>query len=227
MKWTRRDALYILGTGLVSGVVFSGFRITGAKAVPRPPGALVEKEFLKFCARCYQCIDICPVDALYPAGVFDGMINWGTPVLDFKKCIFCMECVKICPTNAIQKFPDDEINIGNAVIDRETCLPWSGQRACNNCFRACRYNAIRVEDGNPIVIEENCNGCARCEQRCPTDPKSIVTYYENVTRYERPEKRFAVRLEDRTEPYRFPPPDFKTWFVERIEHLARHHGLIK
>ncbi|MCK9230404.1 MAG: 4Fe-4S dicluster domain-containing protein [Syntrophales bacterium] len=225
-KWSRRDALYILGAGVASGVVFSGFGITGARAVPRPPGSLVEEEFLKFCARCHQCIEACPVNALHPAGFSDGMVNWGTPVLDFKKCIFCMECIRICPTNAIQKIPEEEIDIGNARINRETCLPWSGQRRCNNCLRACRYNAIEMVDGNPVVIEENCNGCARCEARCPTDPKSIVIFYEKYTRSEQPGKRVTVKLENRTEPLRFPPPDFKTWFVERIRQLARYHGLI-
>lgn len=227
MSWTRRDALFILATGLASGALFSAFRITGARALPRPPGSLVEEEFLKFCTRCYQCIDVCPVQAIYPASFRDRMMNWGTPVLDFKRCIFCMDCVRICPTNAIQKIPEAEVNIGNARIDREICLPWSGRRSCRNCFRACRYDAIRLENGNPVVIEENCNGCARCEQRCPTDPKSIVVYYENYTRYGRPEKRVALRLENRTEPLRFPPPDFRTWFVDRIGRLARFHGLIE
>lgn len=227
MKWTRRDVICILGSGIASGAVFSAFKITGAKALPRPPGALVEDEFLKFCTRCYQCIEICPVGALSPAGVFDGMINWGTPVLDLKRCIFCQDCMRVCPTNAIQKTPEEEIDIGNARIDHETCLPWSGQRSCRNCYRACRYDAIKLEDGKPVVIEENCNGCGACERRCPTDPKSIVVHYEKHRRYDRPADRVALRLEDRVKPLPTPPQDFRTWLVDRVERLARYHGLIE
>jgi ferredoxin-type protein NapG len=228
MGITRRDALQIVISGAVSGILFILFKVTGAKAVPRPPGALIEDDFLKFCTRCYQCIDVCPADALGPASIFDGMSNLGTPVLDVKKCIFCQECMRICPTGAIQKIPKNEIDIGNAVINRDTCLTWTNKRRCTNCYKACKYKAIKLEKRkNPVVIEEKCTGCGACERRCPTTPKSIVVMYDKLKRYDAPEKRLALRLEDRVEPYEFPPPDFKTWFVQRIGKLAKHYGIMK
>ena len=227
MPFSRRDMLQIIVAGAVSGTVFGLIKVGGAKAMPRPPGALVEPEFLKSCARCYQCIDICPADALHPASILDGMANAGTPVLEWKKCIMCMECIKICPTGAIQKIAKSEIDIGNAVIARETCLQWSGKEACDKCFRACRYKAIALDEKkNPAVVEENCNGCGACERRCPTKPvKSITVLYDRVRRFDPPKGRFLVRLEDRTgaEGER----EFFDWFVARIQSLAERYGLWK
>ena len=228
MGLTRRDAFRIIAGTAVSGLFFAVLRIPGAKALPRPPGALTEKSFLRFCTRCYRCIDVCPADALHPAGLFDGIPNLGTPVLDWKKCIFCQECIRACPTGAIAKIPKDEIDIGNAVIDRDTCLDWTRKRRCGVCYKACRYDAIELEDRRyPVVIEDKCTGCGLCEQRCPTDPKSIVVVYDKVKRFDAPESWFLVRPEDRVEPYEFEPPGFGTWFAKRLERLARYYGLIR
>jgi len=228
MGISRRDILHIIISGVVSGIFFAIFKVTGARAVPRPPGSLLEKDFLKFCTRCYLCIDVCPVDALKPASILDGISNLGTPVLDVKKCIFCQECMRICPTGAIQKIPKDEIDIGNAVINRDVCLTWTEKRRCKNCYRACKYDAIKLEKRKyPVVIEGKCTGCGACERRCPTNPKSIVIHYDKFKRFEAPSKGLVLRLEDRVEPYQFPPPDFKTWFVQRIEKLARYYGIIE
>ncbi|MGC9324718.1 MAG: 4Fe-4S dicluster domain-containing protein [Desulfomonilia bacterium] len=224
---SRRNFLKILISGVASGAIFTVFKTSGAQALPRPPASLVEEEFLKYCTRCYRCIDICPVRALSPASIFDGIANLGTPVLDWRACILCMECVRTCPTGAIQKVPKEEVDIGNAVIDHDTCLVWTETRGCTNCYKACDYDAIELADDRyPVVIEEACTGCGACFNRCPTDPKSIVVYYDRVKRYEPPEKGFRVRLEDRLGPYEFPPDPFITWLKNRILRLAQHYGIL-
>jgi MauM/NapG family ferredoxin protein len=179
MSFSRRDALHILISGAVSTLIFTSFKVSGAKALPRPPGALIEPEFLKYCTRCYQCIDVCPADALHPAGISGGIPNFGTPVLDWKKCIFCMNCIRTCPTGAIKRISRDDIDIGNAIINHDTCLTWSGQSKCDICYNACRYDAIKLENKiYPVVLEDPCTGCGACERKCPTNPKSIVVYYD-------------------------------------------------
>ena len=219
--------LRMVVAGAISGTAFGLIKAGGAQALPRPPGALVEKEFLKACARCYQCIDICPVSALHPASVLTGLANVGTPVLDVKQCSMCMECIQICPTGAIQKIAKAEMDIGNAVIDHPTCLQWSGQEACDKCFKACRYKAIELDaKKNPIVVEANCNGCGACGRRCPVKPvRSITVVYDKVRRFEPPKERFLVRAEDRTgsEGER----EFLDWFEYRVKSLAEHYGLWK
>lgn len=227
MPLSRRDVLQIMVAGAVSGGLFGLVKAGGAKALPRPPGALVEPAFLATCARCNQCLDSCPVGAIRPASLREGLANAGTPVLDWKKCILCMACIKVCPTGAIQKIAKEEMDIGNAVIVRQTCLQWSGAGACDRCFKACRYKAIELDDKkNPTVVEANCNGCGACERRCPTRPdKSITVFSDKVRRFDPPGGRLLVRLEDRTAAEG--EGDFGEWFVTRIQTLAEHYGLRK
>jgi len=227
MSFSRRDAIHILVSGAVSTLIFTSFKVSGAKALPRPPGALIEPEFLKYCTRCYQCIDVCPADALHPAGISGGIPNFGTPVLDWKKCIFCMNCIRTCPTGAIKRISRDDIDIGNAVINHDTCLTWSGQSKCDICYNACRYDAIKLDKKiYPVVLEDPCTGCGACERKCPTNPKSIVVYYDKVKRFLPPKKGISLRLPDESGK-KHGKEDFKDWFVERIRKLGKSYGIIK
>jgi polyferredoxin len=131
--------------------------------VIRPPGALAEKEFLKRCIKCGQCMRICPTNVLQPGGISGGLENLWTPVLNNRigssGCqLNCVACGQVCPTSAIrpitlaEKHGTDEfadigpIKLGTAFFDRNRCLPWAMNKPC-------------------IVCEEN----------CPLSPKAIYT----------------------------------------------------
>jgi ferredoxin-type protein NapG len=228
MSISRRNFLHFVISGTVSGGLFTLFTVKCAEALPRPPGAITEKEFLQYCSRCFQCIDVCQPLALRPASIFEGISNLGTPVMDANKCIICMECIRICPTNALKKIPKEEVDIGIAVIDHDICLAWQKKKRCKICYKACPTKAIKLKKRSyPVLDPEKCNGCGICLRKCPTEPKSIIISYEGAKRFAPPKERFALRLENRVAPYEFPPPDFKTWFVNRIRTLAEHHGIAK
>jgi len=228
MDFSRRDTIHLLVSGAVSTLLFGLFKVSGAREIPRPPGSLEEKSFLATCARCYRCVDVCPVDAIHPAGLAGGITCFGTPILEHKKCIFCMACIKECPTGAIAKISRDEVDIGNALINRNTCLAWTGQEDCTRCYDACRYDAIVLEkDKYPVVLEAPCTGCNACERRCPTKPKSIVTVYEKVKRMPPPEKRVAMRLEEEDGRRHGRDEGFMDWLEGRVRKLGEHYGLIK
>jgi ferredoxin len=137
--------------------------------VIRPPGALSEKEFLKRCIKCGQCMRVCPTNVLQPGGIEGGLENLWTPVLNNRigssGCqLNCVACGQVCPTSAIrpitlaEKLGEDEfadvgpIKLGTAFFDRNRCLPWAMDKPC-------------------IVCEEN----------CPLSPKAIYTREEFIT----------------------------------------------
>ncbi len=162
---------------LVSGIfAVPAVRLSGklgsnwAPNVIRPPGALLEEEFLKRCVKCGECMRVCPTNVIQPAGVEGGLESLWTPVLNNRigssGCqLNCTACGQICPTSAIrpitlsEKLGCDEfaqagpIKIGTAFVDRSACLPWAMDKPC-------------------IVCEEN----------CPVSPKAIYTreYFSTV-----------------------------------------------
>jgi len=131
--------------------------------VIRPPGALAEKEFLKRCIKCGQCMRVCPTNVIQPGGIDGGLENLWTPVLNNRigssGCqLNCVACGQVCPTSAIRPITLSEklgtgefaeagpIKLGTAFFDRGRCLPWAMDKPC-------------------IVCEEN----------CPVSPKAIYT----------------------------------------------------
>ena len=48
------------------------------------------------------------------------------------------------------------------------------------CVKACKYDAIRVENGVAIVDEDKCTGCLACATACPRDLIIPVEPHRNV-----------------------------------------------
>ncbi len=163
---SRRGFILSLAGGALALPAVRLANTLGANYYPgliRPPGALPEKEFLKRCVKCGQCMRICPTNVIQPASIQGGLENLWTPALNNRigssGCqLNCVACGQICPTAAIRPISLDEklgindfaesgpIKLGTAFVDRNRCLPWSFGRPC-------------------IVCEEN----------CPVSPKAIFT----------------------------------------------------
>jgi ferredoxin len=163
---SRRGFMLSLASGVLA---IPAVRLSGKLGsnwyhrVIRPPGALVEKEFLKRCIKCGQCMRICPTNVIQPGGIDGGLENLWTPVLNNRigssGCqLNCVACGQVCPTSAIRPIRLSEklgtgefanvgpIKLGTAFIYRDRCLPWTMDKPC-------------------IVCEEN----------CPVSPKAIYT----------------------------------------------------
>ena len=101
----------------------------------------------------------------------------------------CNNCGQVCPTGAIRRLPIEEkrsARMGLAVVNKETCLPFSGKGDCQICmdecmasgYRAIEFMQVHTEtDDNgipiegtgylaPVVLEEKCVGCGLCQARC-------------------------------------------------------------
>ena len=227
MKISRRSLLQITAGGLVTAAVVGTMGTAGASDLPRPPGALMEDEFLARCARCMRCLDACHPLAIRPAHWLDGTRNLGTPVLQTDKCISCMECIRACPTGALSKIPKAEVRLGAMILDQGICVSWLGKQRCDKCFRACRKKAITMKDKRyPVLDQEKCDACGMCIRRCPAEG-ALRLDPAGAKRYEPQPGKLITRLDDRVGPYEIPPPSYPEWFANRMRLLAQRYGLLK
>src|SRR3990170_4717498 len=162
----------------------------------RPPGSLEEKEFLKRCVKCGECMKVCITNGLQPTLLEAGLEGIWSPQLipGIGYCEYrCTLCGQVCPTGAIQRLPLEEkmkTKIGLAMIDKGRCLPWAHGRPCIVCEEVCPTpkKAIWFEDvaardrqgrqvrvKQPHVDLELCIGCGICETKCPVLGRPAIT----------------------------------------------------
>ncbi len=160
----------------------------------RPPGAVAEKEFLRRCIRCGECMKVCIGSALHPAFMEAGASGLWTPLLVARLgyCEYnCTLCGQVCPTGAIRELKLAEKKktvIGLAVIDKNRCLPYARGEECLVCEEHCPTGekAIVFERRDvlvngkvrnlkfPKVLKKLCIGCGICETKCPVEGRSAV-----------------------------------------------------
>ena len=156
------------------------------KKLIRPPGALLEPEFLSRCVRCGECMRACLTNTLQPDWYRTGIEGLWAPYMNLRHAACeqtCNVCGKVCPTKAIRDLSIIEkqyAKVGTAVIDKNRCLPWVQDKRCLICDEQCPYNAIVfIYDSNhkvnlPVVDANKCNGCGQCEDKCPIIGDSAI-----------------------------------------------------
>jgi MauM/NapG family ferredoxin protein len=152
----------------------------------RPPGALPEPAFLRRCARCGECMRACPTNTLQPDWYRAGLGGLWVPRMNLRHAACdqqCNVCGLVCPTESIRPLSLTErrhARVGIAVIVRDRCLPWAQNERCLVCEEQCPYRAItfrqddRYQFGLPVVRADRCNGCGRCEDKCPVKGNSAI-----------------------------------------------------
>jgi MauM/NapG family ferredoxin protein len=169
----------------------------------RPPGVSNEKDFLKKCVRCGECIKVCLRSALYPdyfrAGIYGVFMPVLIPRLGY--CEYnCNLCGQVCPTGAIPNLVLEKKKksvIGIAVLDKNHCLPYAKKINCIVCEEHCpipekaiRFEVVEERDyrgkvvtlKKPYVVEELCNGCGICENKCPLEGKPAIEVFSQRKR---------------------------------------------
>lgn len=162
----------------------------------RPPGALLENDFVSMCLRCGMCVEACPYDVLKLSTISDE-ISIGTPYFTPREeaCRLCPDipCASHCPTKALDiksltidnKLSIDSARMGLATINTKSCLAYLGLQ-CTMCIRACPLAdtaiVLKTERNErtgmhaflkPVVDPDYCTGCGMCEHACPTKTASI------------------------------------------------------
>ncbi|NEX01406.1 Dissimilatory sulfite reductase (desulfoviridin), alpha and beta subunits [Pseudobutyrivibrio sp. NOR37] len=82
-----------------------------------------------------------------------------------------------CQNNCLKAEENDVGIKGGMTVEykEDACI------SCGVCVKACRENALKMEDGKVIIDNAKCNNCARCVKSCPTDawegtPGYIVSF---------------------------------------------------
>lgn len=183
---TRRRFLRTLSLAVgVLGTSLAGFLPVLAKWIPsrlRPPGALVENQFLAACIKCGQCVQVCPVQAIRLADIEDG-IGVGVPHIEARSqaCDFscdALQCILACPTGALSHTLNskEEVRMGLArVIRPEACLAVQGQ-GFKGLARGPDYTGLlrynEVNRWKPIPVRDhpyNLELCDLCVRQCPIE----------------------------------------------------------
>ena len=146
-----------------------------------PPGARGVKNFYDRCTACQLCISSCPNGVLLPSTDLEHLMQ---PRMSYHKGFCrpeCTACSEVCPAGAINRVDRDAktlIRIGTAVVDPDLCLAAGDIEKCGACASHCPNGAIEmVEAGGkrrPVVAEEQCIGCGKCEYLCPVRPLSAI-----------------------------------------------------
>lgn len=142
----------------------------------RPPGALMELEFLVMCSRCGDCRDACPESIIKMYGVEHGAKLANTPYINPNEspCTMCGKCAEVCPTGALSQsefsLPQ---SIGIAQVMKGNCLAHKDVM-CDYCVRSCPIEgAITLMEGKPVVNDQNCTGCGICVASCISETKGL------------------------------------------------------
>ncbi len=161
----------------------------------RPPGAHEEREFLRRCVRCGECMKVCITNGLQPTFLEAGLEGIWTPILVPKigYCEYnCTLCGQVCPTGAIKRLTKEKkskTKIGLAMIDKGRCLPYAHLRPCIVCEEVCPtpkkaiwFENVKIKDrdGKDLILQqphvnlELCIGCGICEAKCPVVDKPAI-----------------------------------------------------
>jgi ferredoxin-type protein NapG len=169
--------LQSVGLTALGGLLWSGYsdEVKASPLVLRPPGAIVEEDFLKACIKCGLCAEACvnrdsntDREGNQRAGTLQiakggdhRMI--GTPffVPTEVPCYMCEDipCVPVCPSEALdmssllnekEELDINKSRMGLAVVHKESCIAYWGIQ-CDACYRACPLQ------GEAIVIEHHKN----------------------------------------------------------------------
>lgn len=116
------------------------------------------------CTGLGTCVRECPFDAIH-------IVN-GIAVVDEEKCTACKKCIAVCPKGIIELVPiSKKVRVlcrnqekGKATM--QACKV--GCIACQKCVKACKFDAIKVENNVAKIDYSKCVNCMMCAEVCPT-----------------------------------------------------------
>lgn len=121
------------------------------------------------CLGCGDCTKACQF------GAISMNAETGLPEVDEEKCTSCGACVKACPRHIIElrkKGPKGRrvyvqcVNKDKGPVAKKACAV--ACIGCGKCQKACKFEAITVENNLSYIDYSKCKMCTKCVDECPT-----------------------------------------------------------
>ena len=116
------------------------------------------------CIGLGDCEKICPYGAIKVCN--------GVAVVARELCVGCGMCANQCPNKVIRIAPaKNKVVVQCHSTDagaktRKACS--NGCIGCKKCEKACKFEAITVENNLAFIDPEKCKNCGLCAKDCPT-----------------------------------------------------------
>ncbi|MHC4914044.1 MAG: RnfABCDGE type electron transport complex subunit B [Planctomycetota bacterium] len=139
------------------------------------------------CLGLGSCVAVCPFDALV-AG------EDSIPHVIEELCTACGKCLTACPRDLFTLRSEKQTVVVACAshdpgkIVNKACKV--GCIGCRKCEKTCKFDAVQVVDGLPVIDYEKCKNCAACVKACP---RGIILNFRasRRARKERQEKAAA------------------------------------
>jgi len=113
-------------------------------------------ELSEICSTCGACVAVCPTNAITLKDITDKRLR---PILsEFEIGLKARKPVYKAFPQAVPNKP---------LIERENCMYFNNDGACQVCKEVCEFNAIVVIKQKVLFFPALCHGCGGCAYMCP------------------------------------------------------------
>jgi len=200
IKFERRKFLRQFGavmlvmntpTGLLASTQLKDFISEKDRLIPvYPLGATDLHRFKSICTGCMLCASKCPAGIIIPSmGSIDS--SPVLPVLNFHNnyCLEdCVNCSQGCPSGALNEVQLENkktTKMASLELNLKECRIVAEGLECAICAEICPLHAIEMKQlpnqifRVPVIIQDKCNGCGKCQFRCPVKKKEKIFQFNS------------------------------------------------
>ena len=124
----------------------------------------------------YGCIGFGDCEWVCPYGAIQ--VCNGLAKVDREKCVGCGMCARTCPQHIIDIIPDvKRVYVACSSADKGAVtnkLCSAGCIGCKLCEKACKFDAVHVENNHAVIDIDKCKNCGLCAKACP---KKVIKMY--------------------------------------------------